>query len=227
MPRILAILLLALGVATAQQLSTKPSGRGSDPHALPNNLQLRASLKTKLESKKAKVGDKVKLAVLEDVKGNDGELLLPKGTELRGRVTLAVPFQSVTTPARLSLVVETAQLKSGPAPMSAFISGGLELAVVEEVDAKRKTSAAAGPGSVKCSSASYGCNPNDPGQWNGGPDVGGATPVEENTTWVPAEKQGVTVQLSTDPAVVSEMVSSKGDITLREQTRLKLRNFIP
>ncbi len=227
MPRILVLLLLALGVAAAQQPATTQSGRGSDPNALPNNLQLRASLKTKLDSKKAKVGDKVKLVVLEQVRGSDNEVLLRKGTELRGRVTLAVPFQSATAPARLSLVVETAQVKSGPATLSAFISGGVELAVVEETDAKRKTSGpAAGPQSVKCGSASYGCNPKDVGQWDNGPDVGGA-PMEEKTTWVPSEKQGVNVQLSPDAGIVSELVSTKGDFALREETRLKLRNFIP
>lgn len=226
MPRILGMLLLALGIAVAQQPAAAQS-RGSDPNSLPNNLQFRAILKTKLDSKKAKVGDKVKLVVLEEVRGRDNEVLLRKGTELQGRVTLAVPFQSATAPARLSLVVETAKVKSGPASMSAFISGGVELAVVETVDAKRKTSDAAGPQSVRCSSASSGCNPKDVGQWNGGPEVGGATPVEEQTTWVPAEKQGVNVQLSPDAAIVSELVSTRGDITLREETRLKLRNFIP
>jgi len=228
MPRILMMLLLALGVAAAQQPAGTQSGRGSKQPAVPNNLQLRASLKTKLDSKKAKVGDKVKLVVLEEVRGSDNEVILPKGTELRGRVTLAAPFKSASAPARLSLVVETAQLKSGPEKMSAFISGGVELAVVETVDAKRKTSdSAAGPGSVKCGSASFNCNPYDVGQWNGGPDVGGATPVDENTTWVPSEDLGVNVQLSPNPGIVSELVSSKGDFTLREETRLRLRNFIP
>lgn len=221
------MLLLALGVATAQQPTTTQSGRSSSPNSLPNNLQLRAALKTKLDSRKAKVGDKVKLVVLEEVRGGDDEVLLRKGTELRGRVTLAVPFQSATAPARLSLVVETAQGKGGPATLSAFISGGVELAVVEIADAKRKTSDSVGPQSVRCGSASYSCNKNDVGKWDSGPDVGGATPVEEVTTWVPAEKQGVNVQLSPDPGIVSELVSSKGDISLREETRLKLRNFIP
>jgi hypothetical protein len=112
--------------------------------------------------------------------------------------------------------------------MSAFISGGVEVAVAETRDAKRKASdSPAGPQSVKCGTGSYGCNPKDVGQWDNGPDVGGATPIEENTTWVPAEKQGVNVRLSPDPGIVSELVSSKGDISLREETRLKLRNFIP
>lgn len=226
MPKILLVLLMALGAAAAQELTPR-SDRGSGQNSLPNNLQLRASLKTKLDSKKAKVGDKVKLVVLEEVRGGDNEVLLRKGTELRGRVTLAVPFRSATAPARLSLVVETAQGKGGPATLRAFISGGVELAVVETVDAKRKTSDAAGPQSVKCGSASYSCNKNDMGQWNGGPDVPGATPVEESTTWVPAEKQGVNVQLSSDAAIVSELVCSKGDISLREETRLRLRNFVP
>lgn len=226
MPRILMLLLMAVGVATAQQLAPR-TDRGSGQNSLPNNLQLRASLKSKLDSKKAKVGDKVKLVVLEEVRGGDNEVLLRKGTELQGRVTLAVPFQSATAPARLSLVVETAQVKGGPATLSAFISGGVELAVVETVDAKRKTSDSAGPQSVRCSSASYSCDKNDMGQWNGGPDVGGATPVEEVISWVPAEKQGVNVQLSPDAAIVSELVCSKGDISLREETRLRLRNFVP
>ena len=230
MPKILKMLmmlLLAAGVAVAQQPASTQSGRGAKPPGLPNNLQLRASLKTKLDSKKAKVGDKVKLLVLEEVRGSDNEVLLPRGTELRGKVTLAVPFQSVTAPARLSLVVETAQLKGRPEAMSAFISGGVEMAVVEETDAKRKASgSAAGPGSVKCGSASFSCNPNDVGQWNNGPDVGGA-PMEETITWIPAEKQGVNVQLSPSPGIVSELVSAKGDISLREETRLRLRNFVP
>ena len=227
MPKILMMLLLALGVAAAQQPASPQSGGSSKQPALPNNLQLRASLKTKLDSKKAKAGDKVKLAVVEEVRGSDGEVILAKGTELRGRVTLAVPFKSATAPARLSLVVETAQLKGRPEAMSAFISGGVELAVVGESDAKRKTSGSAtGPGSVKCGSASYSCNPNDMGQWNNGPDVGGA-PMEETITWVPAEKQGVNVQLSPDPGIVSELVSTKGEISLREETRLRLRNFVP
>jgi hypothetical protein len=227
MPKILGVLLLALGVAAAQQPTSTQSVGGSKQPALPNNLQLRAALKTKLDSKKAKVGDKVKLAVLEEVRGSDNEVLLPKGTELRGRVTLAVPFKSVTAPARLSLVVDTAQLKSGPATMSAFVSGGVEMAIVEIVDAKRKTSdSAAGPQSVKCGVGAYNCNPKDVGQWDNGPDVSGA-PVEETTTWTPAEKMGVDVRLSPDSGIVSELVSSKGDISLREETRLKLRNFVP
>ena len=225
MLKVLVMALLALGSAAAQPLASPQSGRSASSPVIPNNLQLRAALKTKLESKKAKVGDKVKLKVLEEVRGSDGEVILPKGTELRGRVTLAVPFRSSSAPARISLVVESAQLKNGPETMSAFIAGGVELAEVEEADAKRKSTPAAGPGSVKCGSASFGCNPHDVGQWGNGPDVGGA-PVEENVTWVPAEKAGVDVRLSPDPGVVSELTSAKGDFTLREDSRLKLRNFL-
>lgn len=66
----------------------------------------------KLDSKTAKVGDRVVLKTDEKVQTSDGTVI-PRGTRLVGHVTEAQPYDGLHGPARIAIAFDHAELKSG------------------------------------------------------------------------------------------------------------------
>lgn len=91
--------------------STLSLGWAQSP--LPSGTQFKVELQQKLDSKKAKVGDKVTAKCSDNVKVSD-QVVLAKGTLLQGIVTQATPAAS-GTPAAIGVLFSQAVPKRGPA----------------------------------------------------------------------------------------------------------------
>lgn len=96
----LVFFLLCAGLAVAQS-------------ALPVGTTFKIELQTKLDSKKAKVGDKVQAKCSDNVKVH-GANVLPKNSVLTGIVTQATPAEG-SQPAQLGILFNTATPKGGAA----------------------------------------------------------------------------------------------------------------
>lgn len=77
---------------------------------LPAGTELRAALQMTASSRTSHVGDLVLAELLEAV-SHDGHVVLPRGSELRGRVTAAVPSGRVKGRARLALVFDEVDVR--------------------------------------------------------------------------------------------------------------------
>lgn len=94
---ILAATIFAAGAAAQSQTSTPPNTQAPAPQGaqtatnappLPTGPSVNAELNSTLDSRKAKVGDKVEARTTEALKKGD-EVIVPKGTKLIGHVTEA------------------------------------------------------------------------------------------------------------------------------------------
>lgn len=90
---------------------------------LPMGLQIPATLKVTLTSKKSKVGDPVKLEVAEDVHDQSGAVVLPRHAMLMGHVTQVNRYQKDKQAAMLSFVVDRAEWKGHSASLDAPVYG--------------------------------------------------------------------------------------------------------
>jgi hypothetical protein len=118
-----AIILLIAGLGWAQQPAAAPAAGAPAQVAakspVPDGTVAKVEVKQDVETKKAKVGDAVKIEVVEDGKGEDGKTALgpdgkpavPRKTKLVGRVTSV----QAGKPASLSLFVTTATFPNGKA----------------------------------------------------------------------------------------------------------------
>jgi hypothetical protein len=90
---------------------------------LPNGLRIPAILKSSLSSQKSKVGDAVRLEVVADVHDKNGAVIIPRHSELNGRVTYVVQHEKNKQPAMLSFFVERVKLRNGWAALDAPVFG--------------------------------------------------------------------------------------------------------
>jgi hypothetical protein len=90
---------------------------------LPTGLRIPATLKTSLSSKKAKVGDPVRLEVVVDVHDKTGAVAIPKRATLYGKVTSVVPYEKKKQPATLSFVVDRAEWKGQTVALDGAVFG--------------------------------------------------------------------------------------------------------
>jgi hypothetical protein len=81
-----------------------------DPLVLPEGTRLPLVLETSLSSKTSHKGDLVVAKLRDDVKVGE-KVVLPEGTEMRGRVTAAAPSGKVKGLARLAFDFDTLLLK--------------------------------------------------------------------------------------------------------------------
>lgn len=105
MKPVVAIVLLAAAIGWAQTPAAAP--------AITPGIAFKVELQAKLDTKKAKVGDKVVAKVNDNVKDH-GVTLIAKNTMLTGMVTEAVPAQG-NQPAKLGVLFDVATPKSGAA----------------------------------------------------------------------------------------------------------------
>ncbi len=114
---ILALLTIAGALAYSQQPAVPTAAPQAASSAVPDGTVALVELKNKLDSKKARVGDMVTLEVLEDAKGPDGKVVLPKKTRLTGKVTEATAGPD----AKLSFLITTAEVKGRSLPMTGYM----------------------------------------------------------------------------------------------------------
>lgn len=107
--------LLLLGAAgavraTAQSAVASTASNGADVAALPSGTPLDAVLNSSLDSKKAKVGEKVEAHTTQAVT-IDGRTILPKGAKLEGHVTEATARSKGDKDSTLAIQFDKALLK--------------------------------------------------------------------------------------------------------------------
>lgn len=116
----LAILGFIVGFPTLQAAS-------SGATTLPDGIRISVVLKTTVSAADSKPGTPVVMEVTEDVKGPKGQVLIPAGAKLKGRITKAVPWSKERKESSLALVAERAEWKDGAATLRAFIVGKLHV----------------------------------------------------------------------------------------------------
>ena len=85
----------------------------SDPVVVIEGTQARLSLQTQLSSKLSEVGDQVTAVLYEPVRGQDGRVAIPRGTEFFGRITQVQPARRPQKEATMTVVFDTMRLPYG------------------------------------------------------------------------------------------------------------------
>ncbi len=125
---IIAVLVMAVSVGAQQTPPAQAAGATAAPAAsqapaadVPDGTLALVELKSKLDTKKVRLGDPVKLEVTQDAKSPDGKVVLPKGTKLSGKVTEVDPSTKESPDAKLSFVVTSAEVKGKPLAMTGYM----------------------------------------------------------------------------------------------------------
>jgi hypothetical protein len=100
----------------------KEANRKSEKVLLQSGTNLEAQLQSTLDVKNAKVGDEVVLKTTKAIKQN-GETVVPKGTNLIGRITEVQQKSKQNKTSRIGMVFDRIQGKNLAAPISASIVG--------------------------------------------------------------------------------------------------------
>lgn len=116
------IFIFVISVGSQAQQSAA-SGQAASAETLPTGLQIPATLKVTLTSKKSKVGDPVKLEVAADVHDQSGAVVLPRHAMLIGHVTQVARYKKNQQAAMLSFVVDHAEWKGHSAALDAPVYG--------------------------------------------------------------------------------------------------------
>lgn len=112
-----------LGPMVQPRPSAAPAYAQEEPTSatLPSGTTINAELKNSLDSKKLKPGDPVKLKTTEACRAN-GQIVLPKGSQLLGHVTQATVKGKGQNESTLGIALDKAILKNGEElPLSAVI----------------------------------------------------------------------------------------------------------
>lgn len=132
MKRLLLIVLtlvVSTGLAVAQQTRTSAGATAANETTLSkqgrqvnldSNTALSAQLENSLDAKRAKVGDRIALKTTEAVKQN-GEVIVPKGARLIGRVTEVQQRTDTNGGSRIGVVFDRLQKGSLDIPITASI----------------------------------------------------------------------------------------------------------
>lgn len=250
---ILTLCGVACGVAAAQ------SSPASPPAASPGNAQdsaqtalrlapgsiIPAVLTHTVDAKKAKSGDSVQAKVADNLKTNDGQVLVPKDTVVVGHVTAAQPHSKGTT-SELAVVFDHAVLKGGnsaalPVAVQAIIGNNQNNINNQNNPSNSEPDAGAGAPSGTMSSQRGGMGGNPSGGMSGRAPGGTSTVPEGSPTAdtpgagnarppITASTQGVIgipdlkLQSSPQEAVIT---SEKSNVKLEGGTFLLLRVVQP
>jgi hypothetical protein len=124
-----ALLMLSPGVVTRSQSQ-------SDHVVVAEGAQARLSLQTPLSSKLSGVGDQVTAVLSEPVRGEDGRLALPRGTEFAGRVTQVQPAQRPQKQATMTIVFDILRLPYGTERVATVVTAIDDFANDEKLKSK-------------------------------------------------------------------------------------------
>ena len=103
-------------------LSLAALGQTQDDNTvLPEGTTAKVSLQTQLSSKINDVGDEVLGVLYEPVRSADGRVAIPKGTELRGRVTQVQPAKKPQKQASITIVFDTMHMPYGSEKISTVV----------------------------------------------------------------------------------------------------------
>ncbi len=140
MKKLLSIALVATfavcfgTIARAQEENSKDKDVGNVTVAQGTAAKL--SLQTQLSSKLNEVGDEVIGVLYEPVRGTDGRIVIPRGTEFRGRVTQVQPAKRPQKEASMTIIFETMRMSYGTEKISTVVTAIDDYANDEKMRAK-------------------------------------------------------------------------------------------
>ena len=111
MKKVFSIALLAMTMLSLRGVSQAQAQ--SDAVVVIEGTLARLSLQTQLSSKLSEVGDQVTAVLYEAVRGQDGRVAIPRGTEFIGRVTQVQAARRPQKEATMTVVFDTMRLAYG------------------------------------------------------------------------------------------------------------------
>ncbi len=139
------LLTLLCTIALVCPALGEPSSVQSSDIIIPEGTEIQLTLRDPLSSKLSEVGDEVLATVRRDVVVN-GRTLLPQGTEVIGRVTLAQPARRPLKGGMLHLTFERVRLEGGEQRLSAVIRSASDFTRDEKVKADSEGTLKGGAG---------------------------------------------------------------------------------
>jgi len=106
--------VIALGAVPARPQAAREA-------TIPTETKAKTILQTRLSSKLSEAGDPV-TAVLEEPIYVDGQLVLPRGTEFRGRVTQVTPAKRGQKSGSIAIAFERVSMSWGDEPVSVVVT---------------------------------------------------------------------------------------------------------
>lgn len=118
-----AVTLMSLGViANAQDENKSPDEtKNPDNVTIPEGKIAKLSLQTRLSSKLSEVNDEVVAVLYEPVRGEDGRVVIARGTEFIGRVTQVQAAKRPQKEATMTVVFDTMRMSYGTEKVSVTI----------------------------------------------------------------------------------------------------------
>lgn len=185
-------ILLLSGISFAQQSS-------GDRVALGSGARIDAELQSAIDVKKSKVGDQVVLKTTKAIK-RGGQTLIPKGTQLLGRITEVQEKTKSNATSRIGMVIDRIQGKDLTGPINAsivsIISAQANASAADTLDTGISGSASS-PGRTTTSGTGSGGGGLLGGVTN---TVGGVTGAATQTVGATTSAVGQTVGTVTDTA---------------------------
>jgi hypothetical protein len=108
---------------TASEPVSQPTEQTS-PHNIlvAQGVAAKLALQTRLSSKLSEVGDEVVATLYEPVRGNDGRLAIPRGTEFIGRITQVQAARRPQRQATLTVVFEQMRMPYGVEKIATIVT---------------------------------------------------------------------------------------------------------
>jgi hypothetical protein len=142
MKRLLSISLLTAMmvslslVARAQEKNDAEGGNKGENVTIPEGTSAKISLQTRLSSKINEVGDEVIGVLYEPVRGSDGRIAIPRGSEFVGRVTQVKAAKKPQKEATMTIIFETMRMPYGIEKIATTITAIDDYANDEKLRAK-------------------------------------------------------------------------------------------
>jgi hypothetical protein len=160
---LLAASAVAQPASQAQQGGAAASA-GSSPRTINAGAALQAELTKAIDSKKAKSGDEISARLVQDLKSDNGQIVMRKGSKVVGHITEATPKTKENAESRLGLTFEKVVGKDGQ-----------ELAFNAVIQAIAPPPQAASSGDARSGmNSSVGTNPMAGGRSSGGMSPAGS-----------------------------------------------------
>ncbi len=146
--------MMCFGQIDKNKKSSTAASDRPDSISLMSGASLEAELQKTVDVNKAKVGDEIVLKVTKSIK-QSGEVVIPKGSTLLGRVTEVQRKTKQNSESRLGMIFDRIQGKSLSAPFSASVVSITDAAanvgngdsVMSDVSGSSRTSGSASGGS--------------------------------------------------------------------------------
>jgi hypothetical protein len=108
-----AAMTLSLGLIAKAQDAKPEESAGPANSVISEGTTAKLSLQTRLHSKLSEVGDEVTAVLYEPVRGSDGRVAIPRGTEFLGRVTQVQAAKRPQKQATMTVAFDTMRMPYG------------------------------------------------------------------------------------------------------------------